>query len=420
MKSCLGILAFAAMLMCGSSDAPAWEWGGHVKLQAGEGRYAADDLQTALNGGQTFNDQAADVRLKVENQTDQAFQSIHYEFLGLHGDSVTVRQRLLALGLNPSSASALPDDRRNLFDLTHTVTDRSRALAVHRLDRLTAGVRDGASTFRFGRDAVSWGNGLSFHVLDFVNPFSPLAIDKEYKTGADLLLWQQTFKSQRELETLLVPRRDLVSREVESEESTLAARARVRLERSDIDAVLARHYDETVVGFGTSSTVKGGVLRADVSWTDLNNADGVFSGVINADYSWTWFDKNTHGSLEYFRNGVGEKDPADYLSPKAALRERFARGEVYSFARDYTALSLRVELTPLFNLHFHSVFNLNDQSRFTQVRGVYAWLQNSELTVGVNWPSGEHDSEYGGLAVAGSPYYLGVARSAYAKMAYYF
>ena len=45
---------------------------------------------------------------------------------------------------------------------------------------------------RFGRQAITWGNGLVFNAMDIFNPFDPAAVDKEYKTGDDMIYGQSS------------------------------------------------------------------------------------------------------------------------------------------------------------------------------------------------------------------------------------
>jgi hypothetical protein len=316
--------------------------------------------------------------------------------------------------------SGLPDDRRRLFDLTHVITDRDRRAMVHRLDRLSIGHGGARQTLRFGRQAVSWGNGLVFQPLDFVNPFSPIAIDKDYKTGDDMLYGQWLVGEKDDLQAILLPRRDPATHRVESSQSTYGVKFRVRLAGVDVDLLAARHFSENLAGVGVVKSIGGAVWRLDASFTDLENGDSATSLVTNLDYSWMWGGKNAYGYIEYFRNGVGETDRSLYAAPSAELSARIARGELFTLARDYAALGLQVELTPLFNLHTNLIANLNDGSKYLQLRGVYDWQQDVQLMAGLNLPSGSRGTEYGGVPVTGSSFYISAGRVVYLRGAFYF
>ncbi len=75
---------------------------------------------------------------------------------------------------------------------------------------------------------------------------------------------------------------------------------------------------------------------------------------------------------------------------------------------------------PLFNLYTSLIANLNDGSKYLQLRGVYDWQQDVQLMAGFNLPSGERGTEYGGIPVAGTSTFISTGRSAYLRGAYYF
>ncbi len=413
-------LLFATLAVSAPALAGDWQFGGHVKYQYTYTDYRADDV-SAVFGNDPARDHSLDLRLKGENRTGPWDFVAHYELLAVGGDTLAARRRLAALGLlSAGTASGLPDDRRRLFDLTHETTDQNRKAAVQRLDRFSVGYGSARQTLRFGRQAVSWGNGLVFQPLDFVNPFSPIAIDKDYKTGDDMLYGQWLVGEKDDVQAMVVPRRDPDTDRVESKQSSYAAKYRTRISGFDIDFLAARHFDENLAGVGVVRSMGGAVWRMDASFTDLNNDSNTFSLVTNMDYSWVWSGMNVYGYAEYFRSGVGESSRASYAAPHPALGARIARGELYTLARDYAALGIQIELTPLFNLHTGLIANLDDGSRFLQIRGVYDWQQNVQLTMGVNVSFGDRGSEYGGVPIAAAGAYVGSGRSLYLKAACYF
>lgn len=396
------------------------KFGGHVKYQYTHTDYRVDDI-FAVFGADPAHDQDLDLRLKAERREGAWDFAVHYELLAVHGDTLEAHRRIAASGFPLTGpASGLPDDRRRLFDLTQVTTDRGRQAAVHRLDRLAIGLGDARQTLRFGRQAVSWGNGLVFQPLDFVNPFSPIAIDKDYKTGDDMFYGQWRVGHRDDVQAIVLPRRDPATHRVEGSQSTYAVKFRARLSGTDFDLLVARHYSENLAGVGMVKSIGGAVWRLDASVTDLENGGRFNSLVSNMDYSWTWAGKNVYGYIEYFRNGVGEANRADYATPNMALTERIARGELFTLARDYAAFGLQVELHPLFNLHSNLIANLNDGSKYFQLRGMYDWLQDVQLMAGLNLPLGERGTEYGGVPVSGISAYARTGKLIYVRGAYYY
>lgn len=408
------------MAMAQAAASEGWETGGHLKTQYTVTEYRRTDV-AGLLGEDPAQDGSFEARLKAEWRAHGWDAAIHYEVLALTGDGVGVRRTLAGAGLLTSgTASGLPDDRHRLFDLTDDVIDTSHSVAVHRLDRLAVGYTTGSATLRLGRQAVSWGNGLAFQVLDFVNPFSPLAIDKDYKTGEDMFYGQWQAGTVVDLQWMLLPRRDLQTRELDSEQASHALKLHARAGPFDVDALVARHYDQTLLGTGVVRSLGGAVWRFDALHTELPGRDGVWSLLTNLDYSWTLFGHNLYGFAEYFRNGFGATREADYANPDPELLARLLRGEVYTVGRDSLALGLQVELSPLVNAFGTLLQNLNDGSSYLQLRLAWDLRQNLVVQAGGGLPFGERGSEYGGISTGLAGTYLAAGRSVFARVAYYF
>jgi len=414
----LPALLLAAVSAEGQTEG--WQYGGHLKYQYSFTDYRETDV-AAMFGEDPANDHSFDGRLKAEWRGRGFDFAAHYEVLALAGDSVKTRRALVATGLLASgTVSGLPDDRHRLFDLTDDFIDDSRAAAVQRLDRLSVGYTSGSATLRFGRQAVSWGNGLAFQVLDFVNPFSPIAIDKDYKTGEDMLYGQWQWAGSGDTQLMLLPRRDPLTRDLDHEQASQALKQHARVAGFDIDALVARHYDQTLLGFGVVRSVGGAVWRFDALHTDVPGRDDVWSLVTNLDYSWVLFGKNMYGFAEYYRNGFGSAHNSSYLAADPELTARLARGELYTVGRDYAAFGVQIELSPLVNVFASVIQNLNDASRYLQLRGVYDWRQDTQFMAGFNLPDGERGSEYGGLPTGLPGTWFAPGHSLYLRAAYYF
>ncbi|OAD19646.1 hypothetical protein THIOM_004705 [Candidatus Thiomargarita nelsonii] len=354
-------------------------WSGHLKYQIVNRDY--DDIEHLL-----------DFRLMTENRWGAWDAQMHYEVLSLYSDT----------------PQRLPNDKLRLFNLTDEWGNSDKLEAVHRLDRLFVGYSGEQLVLRLGRQAVTWGNGLIFQPLDIFSPFSPTEIDKDYKTGDDMLYGQWLFENGNDLQMILLPRRHPDTEQVESDQSSLAFKYH-GIDQADFDLLLARHYDENVFGIGLSKDIAEAVWRLDISLTWLKEGNKALSLVSNIDYSWVWFDKNFYGYLEYFRNGLGETQRAKYLSPDPALQSRLQRGEIYTLGRDYLGSGLQIELTPLFNLYSNWIGNLHDSSGIFQIRGIYDWMENVQLIVWLDLAYGDKGTEFGEAV-----------DSAYFRLIYYF
>jgi len=315
----------------------------------------------------------------------------------------------------------LPTDRARLFDLTYVFTDSGKTALLNRLDRLWAGFATERVVVRFGRQAVSWGNGLVYNPVDIFNPFDPSAVDKEYKTGDDMLYGQYLQPNGNDLQGVMVFRRNPVTEDVESDQCSLAFKYHHTGSSFEIDGLAARHYGQTLVGGSVNLNAGGGVVSADLVLTDTD--DGVVSSA-DAGYSrsWVWGGRNVSGFVEYFYNGFGQNDGCYSplcLADNPELYKRIARRELYTLGRHYLALGVMVEVTPLFLLTPNVFVNLQDPSALVQVVFRNDLLENLQLWSSINVPLGADGTEFGGAASAVPELYLSSGPTVSVQLAWY-
>jgi hypothetical protein len=395
-----------------------WSTGGHVKAQFNDIGFPDNSIYRQWSGS-SAQDYNLESRLKFSYRRDRWDFKADYQFIMLNSDSLRLSSQLPSPAVPGSGV--ISDDRR-WWDLTYSVGDIDDTVFIHRLDRLSAGFTTDHTVWRFGRQAISWGNGLIFSPMDIFNPFDPAAVDKEYKSGDDMLYGQYLFDSGNDLQGVAVVRRDPVTGDVEQEQSSVALKYHGFIGMNEFDLLAARHYDDTVLGLGGGLDVGGAVVRGDLTWTDTNTRS-VFSAVASLSYSWTWAGKNVSGVLEYYYNGFGQADSAYSGAELAAnpdLLRRIARGELFTLARHYTAASAMIEVTPLFRLTPNLFVNLEDPSALVQVVAQYDWRQNLQVLAALNIPAGSGGTEYGGIETPIDGLYFSTDASLFAQLAWYF
>ncbi len=290
------------------------------------------------------------------------------------------------------------NDNNRLLDLTTEIHKGDENTIAHRLDRLHLTYNSEQVVFRLGRQAISWGNGLVYNPMDFFNPFDPVAIDREYKTGDDMLYSQISFDNDDDLQAVWVGRRDSDGSRT-SDVSSIATKYHVFLDDYEIDFLLAEHFDQQIIGFGGVANIGGSVWRSDVLSTEINSGWQT-SAVLNASYSWIAFGKNMSGHLEFFGNGFGIEN-GDYsianLTQNAELTNRVSRGELFTLGKHYLAASATIELTPLWLLMTTLFNNLDDESKLLQLLSQHDLEQNLQLLIALNIPAGDEGTEFGGI-----------------------
>ncbi len=365
-----------------------WSYRGHAKYRPS---LTVFDNATA---NQTQN--AADVRLALHTRRDAWDAEVHYELLALAGD---------ADGIAP-----LPDDWRRLLDLTDSLADADNLAAVQRLDRLNVGYAGANLVVRVGRQAVSWGNSFVYNPMDIFNPFAPTAVDKDYKTGDDMVYAQWLLPSGNDWQSVAVVRRDVTTGDVSAGASSLAFKYHGVTSRGDVDVLAAQHYGEPMLGVGFAAPWRESVWRMEGTAARIGAGETAFALTANADYSWNWGGFNVYGFSEYHHNSLGQTriDPFDVSE---ALSQRRSRGEVFTLGRDYLSAGLQIELAALLHLSPTLIWNLHDHSGLIPVRLTYDWRENVVVNGGLNLSFGASDSEFHDPVSS---------QSAYIQLAYYF
>jgi hypothetical protein len=395
-----------------------WSFSGHLKYRLLYQAYPDNSLFRDLLGSRS-TDNNLDLRLKASASLERWDFKADYQFIAVRGDSLPLNS--LLPGVSRPLNSVISDDRR-WWNLTHSFGDTDSTVFVHRLDRLNIGFTTERSAWRFGRQAISWGNGMVFTPMDVFNPFDPAAVDKEYKTGDDMLYGQHGFDNGNDLQGVAIVRRDPITGRVEQEQSSLAFKYHGFLGTNEYDLLAAEHYGDRIIGLGGNASLGGAVWRGDITWT-RTDLDAVLSMVTSVSYSWNWGGKNISGLLEYYHNGFGQKHgayaPVDLLRNPDLLR-RVARGETFTLARNYLAASATIEMNPLFLLIPTLFVNLDDPSALAQLVTQCDLKQDLLFIAALNIPIGPDGSEYGGIESSIDGRYFSSGPGVFAQLAWYF
>jgi hypothetical protein len=391
--------------------------GGHLKGRWLTSTYPEDSIFRDQVGA-VAHDQGGGLRLRFGARRERFGVNADYTLLGQFGDSLG-RDAVTDDPL--STRRSVPDDDHRWWDLTHEIHDGNRHTVVQRLDRLHVDFRGERLVAKFGRQAVSWGNGLIYNPVDFFNPFSPAAVDTEYKLGDDMVYGQYVRDSGDDWQLVHVVRRD-ESEHVSADVASTALKYHgFDLER-EYDLLLAEHFDQFVAAVGGVINIGESVVRGDVMAVDAEDGWEALL-VANWSYSWTWGDYNVAGVAEYFFNGFGLRESqysAAELVAANDLVDRLGRGELFTVGRHYLAGSMRVEVTPLLNLTPNLFLNLGDGSALLQLVLQWDVAQDWQVLGAFSAPLGPKGTEFGGIETGVEDLTLGVGPSLFAQVAWYF
>lgn len=414
-----GILLCLSMASAAAADQVTYAFDGHFKTRLLGDWFAGDSVFHALSGAQAF-DIESDVRLNFEMSRGNWDLDVAWQLFAGYGDRIDYSRSITANA--PLSPARLPNDERRFFDLTSVIEDHDKLAVLHRLDRLSIGYTGEKFALRFGRQALSWGNGLVFSPMDIVNPFSPVAIDTEYKAGDDMFYGQLLRSNGDDVQVAYVIRRNVSSGDPESDQATAAVKYHGILGESEYDLLLANHYGEATIAVGGNRGIGGAVWRADLVVSDAISG-AKFQFVTNLSYSWVWRGKNFSGVAEYYFNEFGIKGGTydlAALSQNIELLERLARGDTFTLGRNYLAAGLTVELTPLWTMAPNLFLNTDDGSALLQLVSNNSLSQNIDVISALNVPVGPSGSEFGGIGSDMPGVYLSTNLSVFLQLAWYF
>lgn len=303
------LITILTTFLCINAHAADWQYSGHSKYQFIYNTYPDDSIFREAANANTL-DHNIDIRLKTRLKLQQWDVNTDYQLFGLYGDSLKAFEQFSEL---PLINSAIINDDHRLWDLTHVIEEENKHAALHRLDRFNIGYIGEKTVIRLGRQAVSWGNGLIYSPMDIFNPFDPTSVDKEYKTGDDMLYGQYLQNNGNDLQMVYVARRESTTGNIESHEASLAFKYHLMFNDTEIDLLLAHHYDDDIVGIGSATSLGEAIWRGDVTFTFIDQQttldtnqnqqetsnEVIASLVTSLSYSWILWDTNFSGNLEY-------------------------------------------------------------------------------------------------------------------------
>jgi len=272
------------------------------------------------------------------------------------------------------------------------------------LDRLNLQFDLNKVRITVGRQAVTWGASYFWPALDLFGPFAPQQIDREYKSGVDIVRMVVALGPFSELEVL-----GGVLGPSAKRDGSVGALLRWNVGSADLGFMGGRFHRDNVLGTFITADVRGTGLRGELSWTDsgdpldtLRHREQFWRGTVGLDRQVT---PSLTMNLETAWNGYGTCDPSKYLALIQA--DRYSRGEVSGLGKLYTGGGLTWLAQPLLTVVNSVLVNLSD--------GSVLWVPTLQWSAGDNLdvvaggqvglgpelsPDGEIESEYGLVPVS--------------------
>lgn len=301
---------------------------------------------------------AADGRLEAEVRTDRLDVDVHEELTATAGSSV-------AFGVATGVARGAPE----AVDLSFEAADGPGFSVTGRTDRLVATLHLGPVDVALGRQAITFGGSLLFQPMDLVAPFTPTAIDQEFKPGVDAAR-VDAYAGTSFRATVVAA----YGGSWDLPGALLAAYAQGTVGVTDLRAFAGEIHAGEVGGLGFTTAVGPVGLHGDATVTAPDGGDPFVRAAAGGEVRPT-------GTLTLAAEGYvqtnGARDPAEYLA--VASDPHWIRGEQWALGRYYLAATASWEATPLVTPSLAVIANVGDPSAL--LVPAVAWSVADEATL---------------------------------------
>lgn len=265
------------------------------------------------------------------------------------------------------------------FNWDATYLDRSNIQGRHSLYRAYVGFSGERAELRLGRQRFAWGTAQFWNPVDILNPFNPIQLEREERTGVDAALLSWDYGELSRLSLVQAQQR---------EGGSSALRWRSHWRGFDLALTAGRFTGDEMIGFDFAGQAGLVGMRGEITRTESRVDGGFTRMVLGMDRS---FANTLTLNLELYYNGQGQGVPEKYDF------SRLLSGELQSLARYYGGFYLAYELTPILRWDNFLILNFDDDSRFFAPRLIYSPTGNMDLTMGMQYFDGTSASEYGVL-----------------------
>lgn len=307
---------------------------------------------------------------------------------------------IAAFGILPSEASA----PFRVKPLVWRMTDSGHGTWRHEIDRVNAQVHVRRADLTIGRQAIGWGRGVMFTAVDLFAPFSPLEIDREWRSGVDAVRADVKLTERSSLD-LVGAFGNRVDR------SAFAVRARGYAGTIDVEVVGGRRAEDLFGGVTSSAAVGDAELHGEAAAFRVPSGaahDIVWKAVIGGSYRFP-IGSGILAYAEYHYSGFGAAHPemiAAMLTTPSFL-ERFARGDMQILSRHAIGVTGSYEASPEFTYSGQWLHNPRDGSGIVAPTLTYTFNDAVSLLGTVYVPYGQAPdggllrSEYGAAGLSG-------------------
>ncbi|MCM8769010.1 MAG: hypothetical protein NC911_04955 [Candidatus Omnitrophica bacterium] len=305
----------------------------------------------------SYTDNSTRLRLQLTGQPGQGFNwYVSYDLEWHLGDFTR----------SPDFALLEAVEQPTFLDLNGVLVEEKNFRLSHGLYRVFCRFTSGNIEVTAGRQAVDWGSGRAWNIINPFPQVNPLDIERSDRQGTDGLKFSLLLDNALSFTGVIAGKSGL--------DTPLVAGC-FRYPLWQADALCVGYSDGRQNGFGFDFSRS--IRSAEVHGAALyEQGEKTFSRfVLGMDYS---FASTFKFALEYYHNGKGNR-PGEYQWWS------LLKGEEQFLAKDYGYWAMDYEVTPLLRFQHTLLVNLGDGGVYLNPVVKYSPRSNTEISLG--WAS---------------------------------
>jgi len=304
------------------------------------------------------------------------------------------------IGILPSSLST----PFRIEPLVWRVNESAKGTWRHEIDRANAQVHLRRADLTIGRQAIGWGRGVMFTSVDLFAPFSPLEVDREWRSGVDAARADIKLTDRSSID-IVGAFGDTLDR------SAFAARARGYAGTIDVEVAGGRRGQDLFGGITSSAAVGDAEVHGEAAAFRVPSGlghDVVWKVVVGGSYRFP-IGSGILAYAEYHYSGFGAQRPEEILVllTTPSFLERFVRGDMQILSRHAVGVTGSYDASPEMTYTGQWLHNPADQSGILAPALTYTFNDAVSLLGTVYVPygrppeGGQLRSEYGAAPLSG-------------------
>lgn len=288
--------------------------------------------------------------------------------------------------------------------LVWRVNESAQGAWRHEIDRASAQIRLRRADLTIGRQAIGWGRGVMFTSIDLFAPFSPLEVDREWRSGVDAVRADIKLTDRSSLD-LVGAFGDTLDR------SAFVARARGYAGTVDVEVAGGRRGEDLFVGMTSSAAVGDAEVHGEAAAFRIPsgmNHDVVWKVVLGGSYRFP-LGAGILAYAEYHYSGFGAGRPGEIPARLAtpSFVGRFVRGDMQILSRHAVGATGSYEASPEITYSGQWLHNPGDRSGVIAPAMTYTFNDAVSVLGSLYVPYGRPPeggvlkSEYGAAALSG-------------------